>query len=505
MPVATKPISTLIEKEDLPAEFETAIAATKFGLFNIILIMLSVPVFWCLQCDSNLVSFIIPAAACDLGLDDTQKSLLNSMPFFGMLSSGFISGYLLDTVGRRKVLFLGFCIETLVILGKSVSSNFAFLSLFCFFGGIISGSLYAAMITYILEFHSTEYRGRVQMIIGFIYSCGHILLPLLSSAILPMNLHFSVSFIRFRAWNLLLLISGANSIISMVAFYFLPETPKFLMSSGKNEEALRLFSKMHKINIRDPTMAYPVNQLIEEIVLNKPMQSGKKSGFFSLIWKQIAPLFGQKYRGKLMLAGAIEGLILIGTNSMQLFMPQIFQAAHEYQVAHDGQSTDLCNILKTSTGAQQNDGCTVNLDGNFLVYLNSMTIAGVRLFGYTLCGTLINLLGSRRLLLVLGLLAAVSIGCLAWSSNTLTTLALSSVFLTTSDIGFDVFLTVAVVLFPTTLRAMALSCVLFVGRCLTVCGNMLLPILLNFSCRAPFLFFGSLILSMNENSIRTHA
>lgn len=52
---------------------------------------------------------------------------------------------------------------------------------------------------------------------------------------------------------------------------------------------------------------------------------------------------------------------------MQLFMPQIFQATHDYQVAHDGQSTDLCNILKTSTGAQQSDDCTVVNKRNYFV------------------------------------------------------------------------------------------------------------------------------------------
>lgn len=51
-----------------------------------------------------------------------------------------------------------------------------------------------------------------------------------------------------------------------------------------------------------------VSQLIEEIVAEKPIESG----FFSAIWKQISPLFGKKYRGKLILAGAIEGTIFIG-------------------------------------------------------------------------------------------------------------------------------------------------------------------------------------------------
>lgn len=73
----------IYEVTENPAEFQTAIAATKFGKFNILLILGCIPAALTIQFESTLNSFIIPAAACDLELTSTEKGLLNSMPFFG--------------------------------------------------------------------------------------------------------------------------------------------------------------------------------------------------------------------------------------------------------------------------------------------------------------------------------------------------------------------------------------------------------------------------------------
>lgn len=40
---------------------------------------------------------------------------------------------------------------------------------------------------------------------------------------------------------------------------FLPESPKFLMTTGRNEKALTIFRKVYRINTGEPEDSFPVN------------------------------------------------------------------------------------------------------------------------------------------------------------------------------------------------------------------------------------------------------
>lgn len=50
------------------------------------------------------VGIIIPYAKCELNLSTTEKAILNSISFVGIVSSSHILGCLADTWGRQKVI-----------------------------------------------------------------------------------------------------------------------------------------------------------------------------------------------------------------------------------------------------------------------------------------------------------------------------------------------------------------------------------------------------------------
>lgn len=64
-----------------------------------------------------------------------------------------------------------------------------------------------------------------------------------------------------KSWQIFLAICGFPSFISGIAIIFFPESPKFLMSKGRNEEALQVFQTIFKINSGGSASDYPVNIL----------------------------------------------------------------------------------------------------------------------------------------------------------------------------------------------------------------------------------------------------
>lgn len=55
----------------------------------------------------------------------------------GMITSGLFWGFLADTLGRRKLLIIGYYLDAIVVLGSGLSQNFQMLATFKYFGGFM--------------------------------------------------------------------------------------------------------------------------------------------------------------------------------------------------------------------------------------------------------------------------------------------------------------------------------------------------------------------------------
>lgn len=65
------------------ADFETALAATGFGKFNLILLLIAFPAALAPVFESTTMSYVFPAAQCDLDLSLQNKGTLNAITYLG--------------------------------------------------------------------------------------------------------------------------------------------------------------------------------------------------------------------------------------------------------------------------------------------------------------------------------------------------------------------------------------------------------------------------------------
>lgn len=67
----------------IEADFETAISETGFGKFNFILLLVAIPSGWAALLESISMSYVFPAAQCDLKLTLENKGMLNAVTYIG--------------------------------------------------------------------------------------------------------------------------------------------------------------------------------------------------------------------------------------------------------------------------------------------------------------------------------------------------------------------------------------------------------------------------------------
>lgn len=115
-------------------------------------------------------------------------------------------------------------------------------------------------MSYLSEFHGVQYRSRVMISTGIFFSLAAIIMPGMAWIIIPQSWDLTIveGWLELHTWQLFLAVSAAPSLISGLSLLVLPESPKFLMSRGKNDEALQVFQFIHKMNNGSLT-DYPVS------------------------------------------------------------------------------------------------------------------------------------------------------------------------------------------------------------------------------------------------------
>ncbi|XP_018392665.1 PREDICTED: synaptic vesicle glycoprotein 2B-like isoform X1 [Cyphomyrmex costatus] len=492
-----------------PADFERAIIATGYGKFNYLLLLAVLPASFSSIFSSSAMSYVLPSAECDLQLTMFDKGLLNSMAFAGMIITAFFWGCVTDMFGRKKIMFYGYLLTGLLSVATCFSHRSWHLITFKFFDGMIISGPYAALMSYLAEIHNEVHRSRSYMWLGVFFSLGNISLPCIAWLIIPQKWYitFLNDTLEIASWRMFLVICSLPEFLACIALFAFPESPRFLILKGRHDEALNVFKKIYSLNTGKDPNTYPIKSLEDEYSIEscgERIQDKLKN-----CYKLIKPLFLRPNVFRLILISMIQLGATIGSNSLRLWMPQLFAMIENYKSTvmkknnnhMSGLQPSFCymltqeksylnsthyanNIISNSTAV------CVPAELNSRVFINSIVIAITGVIGYTVAGSLITVIGKRKLMAICFIIAAICCGSLYWAENTNGILGLSSVFVAMTSIGGATVVNIIVDNFPTYLRTMAVSITMMMGRIGAVIGNLLFPVLLNLFCLGPFVMIG---------------
>ncbi|XP_068153690.1 synaptic vesicle glycoprotein 2C-like [Drosophila tropicalis] len=516
--------------KDSPADFDQAIEAAGFGLFNFILFLVAILATFASNFESSSVSYILPVAECDLQLTLNDKGVLNAVGYGGMIFSAIAWGYLADTKGRRKVLLYGYWIDMICVFGSALSQNFWMLVLFKFLGGLVINGPAAVLFTYLTEMHGPKHRSSVLMVVGMITSLSMLVLPLLAWGVFPRDWDFQLfGYLNIHSWQIYLFICGLPSLFSGLIFIVMPESPRYLMAHGRNEEALKTFQLIYVWNTRKSKETYPIKTLVQETPVR---EAQKDEAIFTIEennvqkiepktrsclqslkagCRQMKPMFLKPLLGLSLHCYTMQFCIFLGMNTIRLWLPQLFASIAEYETLYEDDaevsSASMCSILEYSVQKQDEssssivNSCTEPLPISMAMYMNNIIVSSSGFVGYLFAGFIVRALGANRLL-TYGLFASGLLGfALYFSISSQMTLIISATFQTITIISFSSLLGAVVALFPTQLRSLVVAIAMMWGRLGSVCGNLLFPVLMTTGCMPPFIMVSSVLLVSGVLSI----
>ncbi|XP_007437532.2 solute carrier family 22 member 5, partial [Python bivittatus] len=180
----------------------------------------------------KLCFFLQWKLVCD---NDWKAPLTVSLLFVGVLLGSFISGQLSDRFGRKNVLFLTMGIQTGFSFLQVFSTSWEMFSVLFLIVGMGQISNYVA--AFVL---GAEILGKsIRIIYGTLgvcifYAFGYMLLP--------------VGAYFIREWRLLLMALTIPGLLYFPLWWFIPESPRWLLSQGRIQEAEDIIRKAAEKN-----------------------------------------------------------------------------------------------------------------------------------------------------------------------------------------------------------------------------------------------------------------
>uniref|UniRef100_A0A182SPJ2 Major facilitator superfamily (MFS) profile domain-containing protein n=1 Tax=Anopheles maculatus TaxID=74869 RepID=A0A182SPJ2_9DIPT len=309
------------------------------------LLLVAMPCCMTTVFETTTMSYVLPSAECDLNLSLADKGMLNAITYTGMITSAFLWGFLSDTYGRKRLLVVGFLLDSTFNVLCALSQNMVAIMVFKFMGGFVICGPFAVLMAYLSEFHSLQHRSRVMIVLGVFYSAANMLLPALAWLIIPQswNLVLGNGVLELHSWQIFLAVSCLPGLLSGISVMFLPESPKFLMSKGQNDRAMAIFRRLYAINTRG-RQEFPIRELVDEVrqAADSEPTSGKQpsstkatqpvaSGGLGEGFRQLGIMFRKPHLKNACLVYGIQFGILLGLNTFRLWVPQLFTIIEEFE------------------------------------------------------------------------------------------------------------------------------------------------------------------------------
>lgn len=195
--------------------------------------------------DSSVINGAVTAIDSNFALNTFVSGFVVAIALLGCAVGAIIAGNLSDRWGRLRVMFLG----ALMFFVSSVGSALAFsvwdLALWRVIGGLGIGIASVVAPAYISEIAPRQIRGSLASLQQLAITLG-IFAALLSNAVLQAIAGGADNVLWFGldAWRWMFLVGVIPSAVYGILSFTVPESPRYLLSKGRHDEARAIFARL---------------------------------------------------------------------------------------------------------------------------------------------------------------------------------------------------------------------------------------------------------------------
>ncbi|MFE4428836.1 MFS transporter [Peribacillus butanolivorans] len=176
---------------------------------------------------------VVPVLTEEWNLTSVEAGAMGSYGLFGMMFGAIFFGTLADRIGRKNVIAVSLILFSLFTLLCGFASTPTIFSTFRFLAGLGLGGIMPNVIALLTDYAPKTMRSMVVSIVLCGYSFGGMLAPILGILLMPS-----------LGWESIFWFAGIPLLFLPIMMKHLPETSTHLIRMNRKEELIRVLSKV---------------------------------------------------------------------------------------------------------------------------------------------------------------------------------------------------------------------------------------------------------------------
>lgn len=251
--------------------------------------------------DTGVISGALPFLKSSWGgMTSGQQELITAAVLIGAVLGAFSAGRITDIIGRKKVILVTSLIFAAGSILTGAAPNITFLIVSRIILGIAIGISSFTVPLYISEISPTKIRGALVSSFQLMITIGILVSYFSDLAFADESNPYS--------WRWMFYVGVFPAAILFIGMFFLPETPRFLIGKGKEEEGRKVLKKIEE----EANVETAFNDIKREI--EKDRESVGYAELFKKTWR--IPL--------LIAVGIMFVQQFVGINTVIYYAPTIF-------------------------------------------------------------------------------------------------------------------------------------------------------------------------------------
>ncbi|XP_073955116.1 organic cation transporter protein-like isoform X1 [Choristoneura fumiferana] len=164
------------------------------------------------------------------------KNLTQTFFMLGILVGNMVFGHLSDRFGRRMPFLAAVFLQLISGVATAYSVNWYMFTALRFMLAVATGGTMVTSFVLTMELIGAKYRETVGIIYQIPFNLGHLMLPMFGYYL--------------RDWDKFQLAISLPSIIFLSYYFLLPESPRWLLTTGRTDEAVKIMTVAAKRNGR---------------------------------------------------------------------------------------------------------------------------------------------------------------------------------------------------------------------------------------------------------------
>lgn len=202
--------------------------------------------------DSGVINGTVDGLRLAFDSDDVGTGFNVASMLLGCAAGAFVAGRLSDIIGRKKTLLLAAAFFIISAYGSGIAGSSTEFVIYRIIGGLAVGAASVLAPAYISEVTPAHLRGRmssvqqVMIIVGLTaaFLSNYLLAEFAGSSIEPF-------WGGFEAWRWMFWIELLPATIFLLALFFIPESPRFLVTKGRNQDARSVLKELFGGEVAD--------------------------------------------------------------------------------------------------------------------------------------------------------------------------------------------------------------------------------------------------------------